>query len=433
MKTTSIDTPLVSVLQDSFVEKENNSKNDKIELASKRKEAFQLFSATGIPSPKNEEWKYTNLASLVKEKFSFEIGKLSKDEVQKHFLAFEAYHVVILNGIFNKEYSQLPTASTEFEIKGLNEMDGATLQNYFARKAYSSNDGMSLLNTAFSENGICIEVKKGKTVSKPVILYFINDCRKENTLVQPRILVIANGNSSLSLIETFVTIGSHTDFTNIITEIVLKQEAHVDYHKIQDGAVNSYHVGTTEILHEAKSTSNSTTITLGGAITRNNLNITLDAEHCEAYLNGLYLINGKQHVDNHTVADHAKPNCYSNELYKGIMDDHSTGVFNGKILVRLDAQKTNAFQSNKNILLSKDASVNTKPQLEIFADDVKCSHGATTGQLDNEALFYLQSRGIGEKEAQRFLLHAFANDVLERIKIEPLKELLLAKIEKRLV
>ncbi len=195
---------------------------------------------------------------------------------------------------------------------------------------------------------------------------------------------------------------------------------------------NSYHVGSKEILHEAKSISKSTTITIGGAITRNNLNITLDAEFCEAHLNGLYLLKGNQHVDNHTIADHAKANCYSNELYKGIMDDKSTGVFNGKIFVKPDAQKTNAFQSNKNVLLSKEATVNTKPQLEIFADDVKCSHGATTGQLDAESLFYLRSRGIGEAAAKRLLLHAFANDVIERIKIESLREILLAKIEERL-
>jgi Fe-S cluster assembly protein SufD len=432
MKTT-IDTNLTSVLQEQFKKAESKRSNTDSILTQKQKEAFQNFEKTGFPSTKNEEWKYTNLSSLLKEELNpSPASTLSKQDIAPYLYNLEANALVLVNGKYSKELSTILSPSSELEILEIKDADKALTEKYFARKTYSSQDGLSLLNTAFAENGLLIQVKKNKVLKFPVVLYNFTDSRQGNALVQPRNLVIVEENAQLNIIETFHTLGTNTAFTNIITEIVLKQDANLDYYKIQDDTENTYHVGSTEILHEAKSISASTTITIGGAITRNNLNITLDAEFCEAHLNGLYLLKGSQHVDNHTIADHAKPNCYSNELYKGIMDDTSTGVFNGKIFVKQDAQKTNAFQSNKNVLLSKEASVNTKPQLEIYADDVKCSHGATTGQLDEESLFYLRSRGIGEAAAKRLLLHAFANDVLERIKIEPLRELLLAKIEERL-
>lgn len=432
MKNT-IDTNLTSVLQEEFRKAESKRSSTDSVLNQKQKEAFQNFEKTGFPSVKNEEWKYTNLSSLLKEDFSASPAtSLAKQDIESFLYPIEANALVFVNGLFVKELSTILSPSSELEIEELKNADKSITEKYFARKTYSSTDGLSLLNTAFAENGLLLVIKKNKAPKYPVILYNFIDSRKGNVLVQPRNLVIAEENAQAAVIETYHTIGTHTGFTNSITEIVLKQDANVDYYKIQDDVECSYHVGSTEILHEAKSYSSATTVTIGGAIVRNNLNITLDAEYCEAHLNGLYMLKGTQHVDNHTIADHAKPNCYSNELYKGIMDDKSTGVFNGKIFVKQDAQKTNAFQSNKNVLLSKEASVNTKPQLEIYADDVKCSHGATTGQLDEESLFYLRSRGIGEAAAKRLLLHAFANDVLERIKIEPLRELLLQKMEQRL-
>lgn len=432
MKTT-IDTNLTSVLQEQFKKAESKQNNTDSVLLQKQTEAFRNFERTGFPSVKNEEWKYTNLSSLLKEDFNpSPAAALTKQDIAPYLYNMEANTLVLVNGKFSKELSTILAPSSELEIIGIKEADRTLTEKYFARKTYSSQDGLSLLNTAFAENGLMITVKKNKALKHPILLYNFTDCRQGNVLVHPRNLILLEENAQAGIIETFHTIGTNTAFTNVITELVLKQDANLDYYKIQDDTENSYHIGSTEILHEAKSISSSTTVTLGGAITRNNLNITLDAEYCEAHLNGLYLMQGTQHVDNHTIADHAKANCYSNELYKGIMDDKSTGVFNGKIFVKPDAQKTNAFQSNKNILLSKEATVNTKPQLEIFADDVKCSHGATTGQLDEESLFYLRSRGIGEAVAKRLLLHAFANDVLERIKIEPLRELLLAKMEERL-
>ncbi len=431
MKKTTIDTNLTSILQEEF--KKAESKRTNIVLGDKQKIAFQDFEKTGFPSVKNEEWKYTNLLSLLKENFNpAPTTSLTKQDISAHLYNIEANNLVFVNGIFSKELSTILSPSSELEITELKDADKSITSTYFARKTYSSADGLSLLNTAFAENGLFVLVKKNKTPKFPVILYNFTDSRLGNVLAQPRTLVVLEENAQASIVEIFHTLGTNTSFVNSLTELVLKQDANLDYYKIQDDTENSYHVGSTEILHEAKSISSSTTITIGGAITRNNLNITLNAEFCEAHMNGLYMLKGTQHVDNHTIADHAKPNCYSNELYKGIMDEKSTGVFNGKIFVKPDAQKTNAFQSNKNVLISKEATVNTKPQLEIYADDVKCSHGATTGQLDEEALFYLRSRGIGEAQSKRLLLHAFANDVIERIKIVPLREILSTKMEERL-
>ncbi|HVD97245.1 MAG TPA: Fe-S cluster assembly protein SufD [Cytophagaceae bacterium] len=433
MKNTTIDTNLTAVLQEEFKRSESKRNAAGPVLAAKQKEAFQNFEKTGFPSVKNEEWKYTNLSVLLKEELNPAPGAtLSKQDIEKFLYPVEANALIFVNGIYSKELSTILSPTAELEILEIKNADKTLTEKYFARKTYSSGDGLSLLNTAFAENGLFVQVKKNKALKYPVILYNFTDSRQGNVLAQPRNLILLEENAQAGVIETFHTFGTNTAFTNIVTEVILKQDANLDYYKIQDDTENSYHVGSTEILHEAKSFSSATTISIGGAITRNNLNITLDAEYCEAHLNGLYMLKGDQHVDNHTIADHAKANCYSNELYKGIMDERSTGVFNGKIFVKPDAQKTNAFQSNKNILLSKESTVNTKPQLEIYADDVKCSHGATTGQLDRESLFYLRSRGIGEAAAQKLLLHAFANDVLERIKIEPLRELLVLKIEERL-
>jgi len=234
-------------------------------------------------------------------------------------------------------------------------------------------------------------------------------------------------------VETFATIGLEESFTNQVMEVIVEKDARLEYYKIQNDTSHTNQVSTTHIRQVGKSYIHTVTISLDGGIVRNNLNAVLDAEHCEAHLYGLYLQKGRSHIDNHTVVDNVKPNCFSNELYKGIIDDNATGVFNGKIFVQPQAQKTNAYQSNKNILLSNAASVNTKPQLEIFADDVKCSHGCTVGRLNEEGLFYLQSRGIPLKIARSLLLHAFAIDILEHIKLPPVREYVDKLISERLV
>jgi Fe-S cluster assembly protein SufD len=227
--------------------------------------------------------------------------------------------------------------------------------------------------------------------------------------------------ATLQVVETYHTLGRGESITNGVMEVVVAEAARLEYYKIQNDAAHTNCVSTTHIRQIGKSTIHTVTLSLNGGIVRNNLNVVMEAAHCEAHLYGLYFQQGSSHVDNHTVVDNVKPHCFSNELYKGILDNNATGVFNGKIFVRQEAQKTNAFQSNKNILLSDSASVNTKPQLEIFADDVKCSHGCTVGRLNDEGLFYLQSRGIGEQKARSLLLHAYAIDILEHIRLLPVR------------
>lgn len=281
-------------------------------------------------------------------------------------------------------------------------------------------------------NGAFIEVADKVVVDKPIVLYFVGDSSAAKLSYQIRNLVVAGKFAEATVIEKFDTIGDNESFTNVVNEFSVDRNANVRYFKIENDSDQAYHVSNTHASQEGSSTFTANTIALNGAMVRNNLNIRLDGEGCESHMNGLYVLKGKTHVDNHTVVDHVKPNSYSNELYKGIMDDKSRGVFNGKIFVRQDAQKTNAFQSNKNVLLSDNATINTKPQLEIWADDVKCSHGCTTGQLDQDALFYLQARGIQKDKARAILLKAFASDVLENIDNEAIKDYLEAIITERL-
>ena len=257
-------------------------------------------------------------------------------------------------------------------------------------------DGINALNMAFLHGAAFIHVAKGKHIEHPIYIYHITDARTVNIFSQPRSLMIVDELAQVQVVENYATLGSNESFTNQVMEIIVDNEARLEYYKIQNDGSNTNQVSTTHIRQVGKSFTHAVTISLNGGLIRNNLNVILDAKNCEAHLYGLYFQSGHSHIDNHTIVDNIKPNCLSNELYKGILNDHATGVFNGKIFVRQPAQKTNAYQSNKNILLSDTSSVNTKPQLEIFADDVKCTHGCTVGSLNEEGLFYLQSRGISE-------------------------------------
>ncbi|MCX6625587.1 MAG: Fe-S cluster assembly protein SufD [Acidobacteria bacterium] len=272
------------------------------------------------------------------------------------------------------------------------------------------------LNTANLTDVFVVEIEDGAVVTEPVRIAFHTDGA---AAVHPRVLILAGRNSQASVIEEYS--GSGRYFTNAVTEIVAAENATLDHYKLQQESPEAYHVGTVQ-MHQGRNTNVTTfSLSFGGALVRNDINGVLDDENGECTMNGLFLTGDQQHVDHHTMLDHAKPHCRSREYYRGILGGSSTGVFNGKIIVRQDAQKTDAIQSNKNLLLSKDATINTKPQLEIWADDVRCTHGATVGQLDEEARFYLRSRGIGEAAARVMLTHAFAQDVLERIKIEALR------------
>jgi Fe-S cluster assembly protein SufD len=398
-------------------------------LYARRKEAIQHFDRLGFPTTKNEEWKYTDVKNLLKRDFEIEPSRNTTPEeldgLKTLFIPdTDANIIVFVNGIFNPSLSQIISPAEELTIQDFSkaaESNKDIVEKYYATLAAYDKEAFTALNTAFARHGAFIHIPANKVVSKPVILYFIADTKTQSVAAMPRNLFVASRNSQVSVVEVFLSNSNQPSFTNIVTEIVVQENASVTYTKIQNESEQAYNIGTTQVHQSRDSKFSATTVSLSGALIRNNLNIVLDAENCESHLFGLYMLNGSQHVDNHTLVDHAKPHSYSNELYKGIMDGKSTGVFNGKIYVRQDAQKTNAFQSNKNILLSKDASMNTKPQLEIFADDVKCSHGATTGQLDEDMLFYLRSRGIGINEAKALLMYAFATDIINQIPIEAIR------------
>ena len=400
-------------------------------LVDVRKEAISAFQTLGFPTTKHEEWKYTNLKNTIAKPYAIESAAIfSADDIKTlTALPIDCYKVIFVNGIFSPTLSTIDVAGVTIEPFQASNQE--IVKTYFG-KNLPYDDSMVALNVAFATAGTLIHVKAKQHVNKPIVCFYLSDVRTANVFAQPSVLVVVEEAASATVVEFNRSLGSNTAFTNAFSHAILKKEAYLEQYKIQNDIDNSNFIHNSQIVHEGKSNSYTTTITLNGGLVRNNLNITLGAEYCEAYLNGLYLEKGAQHVVNHTLVDHAMPNCYSNELYKGILDGKSTGVFNGKIWVRKDAQKTNAFQSNKNILLSKEASVHTKPQLEIFADDVKCSHGATIGQLDPEAMFYLRARGVGEDKAKKMLVHAIAFDVLDKVKHDELRAYLEQEIEERL-
>jgi Fe-S cluster assembly protein SufD len=416
------------------------SANGSSVLTSIEQDAFNSFNTQGIPTVKHEEWKYTRIGGVFNKEYAFNPESLSTTLYASDLEGFRlpghetANELVFVNGLYAPQLStirssDLTVLSLEEATRG--EHRDLVLQHLGQSSKYI-NDGLNALNTAFAAEGVFVHVKRGKIVEHPVYLYNISDARSANILAQPRSLVYVSQHAQVIFAETYATIGGQESFTNQVTEVVVEQDAVVEYYKIQNDVVRSSQVTTTHIRQVGKSLVNTVTVSLEGGIVRNNLNIAMEAEHSESHFYGLYFLKGDTLVDNHTVVDNVKPNCLSNELYKGVIDDNATAVFNGKIFVQKDAQKTNAFQSNKNLLLSDNASVNTKPQLEIFADDVKCSHGCTVGQLDEEAFFYLRSRGISEKAAKSLLIHAFAIDILEHIKPEAIRKYVDKLISERL-
>jgi Fe-S cluster assembly protein SufD len=399
-------------------------------LTSLEQQAFHTFNTLGVPTVKNEEWKYTRISAVFNKEYAFNLESnpvaITASELNSLRLpGFEnANELVFVNGVYSSLLSTVRSAS--LQLFSLEEAAASEhkeiVRQHLGHSSKYIKDGVHALNTAFLQEGVFVFIKAGKIIEHPVYIYNITDARTANVLSQPRMLIYVGENAQVRFIETYSTLGLSESFTNQVTEVVVEKNAVFDYYKIQNDAAHCNQVNTTHIRQIGKSLVNTVTVSLNGGIVRNNLNIAMEAEHAESHFYGLYFLKGTTHVDNHTVVDNITPHCLSNELYKGIIDDRGTAVFNGKIFVQKDAQKTNAFQSNKNILLSENATVNTKPQLEIFADDVKCSHGCTVGQLDEESLFYMRSRGVSEKTAKSLLVHAYALDVLEHIKLEPIRE-----------
>jgi Fe-S cluster assembly protein SufD len=394
-----------------------------------RKSAIARFDEIGFPGPRAEDWKFTSVAPIARTPFrpapNAEAHGLSLADLPEEAGPREKNRLVFVNGHLARDLSSLTTVPTGVTLTGLAEalaVSPDAIEAHLGRHARFEDHPFVALNTAFFADGAFLHVPAGKVVEEPIHLVFLSTAPEEATVSHPRNLIVAERGSQLTLVERHVGLAEANYFTNGVTEVVVGDGAHLDHYKVQQEGPAAYHVAVTQVYQGRDSRFSTHFVGFGGSLVRNEVRVLLDAEGSEATVNGLYLASGTQHMDNHTVLDHAMPRCASHELYKGILSDRAHGVFNGKIYVRQDAQKTDAKQTNQTLLLSDDATINTKPQLEIYADDVKCTHGATVGQLDADALFYLRSRGIGIEQARGLLLFAFANDVIQRIRIDSLRE-----------
>ena len=401
-------------------------------LRTSRARAAATFRDEGLPTTRQEEWRYTPLTGITDVPAQPVAAATGTPPVDGFlFRDFDGPQLVFVNGHYAPTQSRLhalPDGIRVSSIAALLDSDPEMLQRHLGTAIRFRQQGFTALNDAWFVDGAAIVVDANAVVTAPIhLLYFSTGTGSS----YPRTLIVAGANSQLSVVESFA--GTETTYvTNAITEVLSAEGAHVDHYKVNRESLQAHHVSSTHLLLARASVFSTHNISLGGRLTRNDINATLDGEGIECTVNGLYLADGDRLVDNHTAIDHAKPHCHSYEIYKGVLDGRSRGVFNGKIFVREDAQKTDAKQTNQVLLLSDDATIDTKPQLEIYADDVKCTHGATVGQLSAESLFYLRARGIGKDDARALLIHAFAEDIVERIRIDgvrrALEQVLLARL-----
>ncbi|OEK09334.1 Fe-S cluster assembly protein SufD [Flavivirga aquatica] len=413
-------------LLSSFLVFEDKSDADNY-LHEVRNDAIKTFEEKGFPTKKEEAWKYTSLNKVLKEDYSVfpkQENALDYSDIKKYFIHdIDTYKIVFIDGKYSSHLSQtthegidvclMSSALTKPKYRLI-------IENYFNKAA--TKDSLPSLNTAFSNEGAYIHIPKNKVVEKPIQIIHFSTGNESAILLQPRNLIVVEENSHVQIIERHQSLTDNPVLTNSVTEIFTKKRAIVDYYKVQNDNLNASLVDNTFIKQKQESIASVHTFTFGGKLTRNNLNFYQEGERIDSILKGVTIIGNKQHVDHNTLVHHIEPNCESHQDYKGIFGENATGVFNGKIIVEKEAQKTNAFQANNNILISDKATINTKPQLEIFADDVKCSHGCTIGQLDESAMFYMRSRGIPEKEAKALLMYAFSNNVLSSVKIPEIKQ-----------
>jgi Fe-S cluster assembly protein SufD len=408
-------------------------------LHSIRKKAIERFADLGFPTTKDEEWKYTDISPLTKVNFSH-LFEQSTNGITKNSLApftfgeIQSHQIVFVNGKFAPELSIIGSLPRGVTLKSLGETINSNndlVLTHFSKYADYSANTFVALNTAFCQDGVFLHVPKGVIIETPIHLMYVST-NQEQFIVHPRNLILVDENAQVKIIESYVSLSDTVHFTNTVSEFVLGMNAIAEHDRAMRESKHAYHISTIQVQQERSSNFTSNAMTFGGNLVRNNVNVVLDGEGAECTLNGLYLGTETQLIDNHTCIEHAKAHCPSHELYKGILSGKSKGVFNGKIKVRKDAQKTDAKQTNKNLVLSDEASIDTKPQLEIFADDVKCTHGATIGQLDEEALFYLRSRGIRAEKAKDILIYAFASDIIDRVNVEPIREFLHEIIHNRL-
>jgi Fe-S cluster assembly protein SufD len=393
-----------------------------------RGNAIGRFEQLGFPTTRNEEWRFTNVSSIAKIPFKSAVpipDLLTISEIANYTVCeAKCTQLVFLNGFYSEKLSTVKFLPKSVRISSLSKAfdnDRNLVEPLFSRQIPAEQDSFAALNTAFLEDGAFVYLAPDTVLRDPIHLLFLSNSQPDPTFSVPRSMIMAGAGSQVSIVESYAGLDKGVYFTNAFTEIHAGPGSTIDHYKLQRESENAFHMATLNVVQEQHSSYSSHSLSLGGSIVRNNLRVTLNGPGADCTLNGLYVTKGHQHVDNHTCIDHAEPSCTSRELYKGILDDSSSAVFNGRIVVRKNAQKTNARQNNKNLLLSKNAAINTIPQLEILADDVKCNHGATIGQLNEEELFYLRSRGIDQPAARTLLTYAFASDLLAAVKLKPIQ------------
>ena len=395
-----------------------------------KQEALKALENLEFPTTRDEYWKYTRVGKITNANYS-QSPSFNVSDISRHLVeGLEAYLVVFVNGFFSEELSDISQAKgiTICPIAKARKEHADEFDQYFGRLSKHESQFLSAVNTVYNTNGVYLNIEKNSVVDKPI--HMINLTDAANAAYNPRNLFIVEENAEVTIINSYETI-SGSSFTNSTTEIYVNEGATVDSYILQNQSETSKQVNEIDVVQKANSIYTANTVTLNGELVRNNYNIEVKGQGCKTNLYGLCLTSGNQHIDNHTIIDHIEPNCESNEVYIGVLDDSSTAVFNGKVFVRSEAQKTNAYQQNKNMLLTDDASAYSKPELEIYADDVKCSHGSTTGQVDEEAIFYLQTRGVSELNARKMMIRAFTNEILENIKLGALCDVLETKIDER--
>ncbi len=392
-------------------------------------EAFSRFDELGLPTTRHEEWKYTSTKVLSKLELAAATTPVvvEQEAIQAHLLRGASHRIVFVNGFFSPGLSSTKAPIAGLTLSSLSDSwDNDAVQTYYdSTHGLSGNEhAFACLNASYATDGAFVHIAKNVAVESPVEIVFVSLPHPEGRAIHPRLLVVAEANSQCTVVESHIGPEGEPYLSNSVGEFVILQGAQLEHYRIQKEALAGSHISNTRILQRRDSTYSNHAFSFGGGLVRNDINALLDGEGVTTTLNGLYLTDGVQHVDNHTSIDHAQPNSSSFQTYKGVLGGKSTGVFNGKVFVRQDAQRTDAKQSNKNLLMSPDATINTKPQLEIWADDVRCTHGATVGQLDPDALFYLQARGIDPATAKQMLTKAFANEVLDGLPNEAVQELL---------
>ncbi|MDO8501900.1 MAG: Fe-S cluster assembly protein SufD [Gemmatimonadaceae bacterium] len=398
-----------------------------------RRSAMAQFESKGFPTMKDEDWHFTSVAPIAERTFGVaHPGAPVSADVLKRFAHGQDWHTfVFVNGWLESSADSLPSGVTVGGLADAIENSAELVERHLGKLATAESGAFTALNAARATDGAVIRIAADAVVDKPIHLLFISDSGAEGAAVHTRNLVFAERHSQCTLIESYVSVGGDSYFTNAVTEVYVADGARLGHYKLQTESRNAFHVGTVQVHQSRDSRYESFSFATGAKLSRTNVYTTLAGDAAEAVLNGLYMVDGSQHVDHQTRIEHVAPNCPSHELYKGILDGNSHGVFNGKVYVHPEAQKTDGKQTNNNLLLSDAARIDTKPQLEIFADDVKCTHGATVGRLDDTALFYMRSRGIEPAQAKRLLTYAFAADVLEKIELEPLRESLEAQVLER--